>query len=79
MLRVATVLHLLFSIDQGGESVGQTVTDEAVTAAIDLVKVTCQQVAYMVGRGTLQEEVQKFQQGLYLRYIYYSHCCEIVD
>ena len=78
MLRVAAMLHLLFSIDQGGESVGQTVTDEAVTAAIDLVKVTCQQVAYMVGRGTLQE-VQKFQQGLCLRYIYYSHCCEIVD
>jgi hypothetical protein len=71
---MAAVLHLLFSIGQGGESVDQTVTDEAVTAAIDLVKLTCQQVAYMVGRGTLQEEVQKFQQGLYLRYN--NHYCE---
>ena len=38
VLCVAAVLHLLFSIDLGGERVGQTVSDEAVTAAIDLVK-----------------------------------------
>ena len=63
VLRVAAVLHLLFSIDEGGDSVAQIVIDDAVTAAIDLVKVTCQQGAYMVGRGTLEEEVQKYQTG----------------
>ena len=60
VLRVATVLHLLFHLEGGGTSVPQVVSDQAVSAAIDFIKLTCQQTAYIVGRGSIEGEVQKF-------------------
>jgi hypothetical protein len=72
VLRAATVLHLLFHVglDDGASSevelddvysVPNEVSKEAITAAIDLVELTCQQTAFMVGRGPLEEEVLKYQ------------------
>jgi hypothetical protein len=64
VLRVATVLHLLFYVHKEGEEIPDAISTEALSAAIDFVHVTCQQTAYMVGRGKIEEEVQKFQNGL---------------
>ena len=59
-LRIATVLHLLFHMEQDGE-IPTVLSDEAMSAAINFVKVTCQQTAYMVGRG-----LHKFQSCKYM-------------
>ena len=69
MLRVASVLHLLFHVhkegeeDKEGEEIPDAISKEALNAAIDFVQLACQQTAYMVGRGKVEEEVQKFQNG----------------
>ena len=34
---------------------------KALTAAINFTEVACQQASYMVGRGKMYEEIQKFQ------------------
>ena len=39
---------------------GDIISEAAVKAAIDLTLLSCQQTAYIAGRGTLEEEVQKF-------------------
>ena len=64
VLRVATVLHLLFHVHKEGEEIPDTISKKALNAAIDFVQLACQQTAYiMVGRGKVEEEVQKFQNG----------------
>ena len=51
-------------LEGSGTTVPQVVSDQAVNAAIDFVKLTCQQTAYIVGRGgNMEEELQKFHTG----------------
>ena len=63
VLRVATVLHVLFNMEGEGEEIPDAISKEALSAAIDFVELACQQTAYMVGRGNVEEEIQKFQNG----------------
>ena len=40
------------------------VSDLAIAAATDFIKVSCQQVAYIAGRGLLVDEVEKLKNGM---------------
>lgn len=62
VLRVAAVLHLLFHLNED-TPLPDNVTEEAVIAATNLVKVACQQTAFISGRKSLKEEVEKFDRG----------------
>ena len=59
VLRLATVLHVLFSLDE--EAISDNVTEFAVKAAVNVVQTACQQTAYIAGRGTIQEELVKLK------------------
>ena len=63
VLRLATVLHMLFSIDKSEESLSVEVSEAALKAAVDLIKLACQQTAYMAGRESLSEEMERFRTG----------------
>ena len=60
-LRLSIVLHILFQLGSGTTSSNDTVSDEAIKAAIDFAMVAIQQVAYIAGRGELDEELKRFQ------------------
>lgn len=64
VLCVATVLHLLFYVDKEDEEIPSAMSKDALTAEIDFVQLACQQTAYVVGRGRVEEEVQKFMNSL---------------
>ena len=64
MLRIATVLHLLFSIENPDQPLGDEVSERALKAAVNFVQTACQQTAYIAGRGTIEEELQKFKTGM---------------
>jgi hypothetical protein len=65
VLRVSAVLHVLFSSDTEGYAVSSEVSEAAVTAAANFVMVTCQQTAFIAGRGLLSEEVERFKTGMF--------------
>ena len=80
MLRLAAVLHVLFSFFKGDTNPdtgdilddsaitndgnipddSDTISEAAVQAAIDFTQLSCQQTAYIAGRGVLEEEIQRF-------------------
>lgn len=62
VLRLAVVLQTLFQVgcDDTTHSNDDTVSDEAVKAAIDFVEVATQQVAFIAGRGELADELKRF-------------------
>ena len=56
VLRLAAFFNILFTLGNGHPT--DDVSDEAVKAAINFVKVTCQQTSYIAGRGVLEDEIQ---------------------
>ena len=62
MLRVAAVLHTLFSIENENMSVPDEVSDAALKAAVDFVSVSCQQTVYVAGRGPIDEKIERLNQ-----------------
>ena len=70
VLRLATVLHLLFHLDDLDKELETEVPDSAVKAAVNFMEVSSQQTAFIAGRGTISEELEKFQAG---EYIYTSY------
>jgi hypothetical protein len=55
---------MLFSINnESEENLSTEVSEAALKAAVDFLKLACQQTAYMAGRGTLSEELEKFRTG----------------
>jgi len=70
VLRVAAVLHVLFSIDP--DYVAQNVLPNsenhisalALKIAIRMVHLSCQQTAYIAGKMELTEEKAKFASGI---------------
>lgn len=62
VLRLATVLHMLFSLDKT-EDLSEEVSEEAIKAAVNFVKLACQQTAFIAGKKTLPEELEKFKCG----------------
>ena len=67
-LRLSVVLHILFQLGSGTTSSNDTVSDEAIEAAIDFVMVVIQQVAYIAGRGELDEELKRFSSTVLVNY-----------
>lgn len=63
VLRLAAVFHLLFSICKQDDPLPDVVTEDAIMAAIDFMKVSCQHVAFIAGRGDLKEEYKKLEDG----------------
>ena len=61
ILRVSGVMHVLFSLED--DSVDDTVSVEAINAAIHSVEVCCQQTAYIAGRGELEKELSLLMEG----------------
>jgi len=62
VLRVAAVLHTLFSIENEDKNVPNEVSDVALKAAVDFVCASCQQTAYIAGRGPIDEEIERMNQ-----------------
>lgn len=62
VLRLAAIIHVLFSLGSD-EPQDDTVSEDAVKAAIDFVHTACQQAAYIAGRGSLEEEILRFKDG----------------
>lgn len=64
VLRLAAVFNLLFSLsDENSEEpqLAREVSEQAIIAAINFMKLSCQQVGYISGRGDLKEEFLKLQ------------------
>jgi hypothetical protein len=61
VLRLSAVFHILFSM--GNDEPTDDISHFAVRAAINFVKVTCQQTAYLAGRGLLEEDIQRICMG----------------
>ena len=59
VLRVAAVLHTLFSIENDDYEVDNEVSERAIKAAVNFVRTGCQQAAYIAGRGSMEEEIEK--------------------
>ena len=64
VLRLAGVLHILFRVG-ADESPTNAISDKAVKAAINFVEVSCQQTAYIAGRGIIDGEIERFKCGKY--------------
>ena len=63
VLRLAAVLHMLFSIESPDEDLDEEISEEAIKAAVNIVQVACQQTAFIAGKGTLTEEMEKYKTG----------------
>ena len=70
VLRIATILHMLFSCEQ--ETLSTQVSDGAVKAAINSIKTACQQTAFIAGKGLIEEEMQGYKAGMH---IITTMCC----
>ena len=64
VLQVAVVLHVLFCLSFEELIILEGVSESAVSAATNFVSVSCQQTAYIAGRGLLSEEVERFKSGM---------------
>lgn len=62
VLRLAAVLHLLFSVGSDAPT-SDVISDPAIKAAINFIGVSCQQTAFISGRGIIEEDIQKFKSG----------------
>lgn len=65
VLRIATIFHVLFCIDNEDDfTCASEVSERAVKAAVNFVQTACQQTAFIVGKGLIQEEVQAYKIGM---------------
>lgn len=58
ILRVATVLHVLFSMETP-DSISNVLSEQSVKAAENFVDVCFQHAAFLGGRGQIQEEIRR--------------------
>ena len=63
VLHLATVLHLLFHLDEPDAELEMEVPDSAVRATINFLEISSQQSAFIAGRSTVTAELEKFQGG----------------
>ena len=63
VLRIATILHMLFSIDSENPLCSE-VSEIAVKAAVNFVQIACQQTAFVAGKGLIEEELQTYKMGV---------------
>ena len=60
-LRLAPVLHLFFHL--GKPNLPNVVSEEAIVAAINFVKVSCQHASIIAGKGTIEDVLQRCKSG----------------
>ena len=63
VLRLTAVMHMLFNIDNYEQPLEDEVGESAVKAAVNFIQLACQQTAYIAGKETLQEEMDRFKAG----------------
>ena len=54
---------MLFSIESD-QSLSSEVSEMAVKAAVNFVETSCQQTAFVAGKGLIEEEVQAYKTGM---------------
>ena len=59
VLRIATILHMLFSIDSEN-TLSSEVLEMAVKAAVNFVWTTFQQTDFVAGKGPIKDEVHTY-------------------
>ena len=59
VLRIATILHMLFSIDSENP-LSSEVSEMAVKAAVNFVWTACQQTDFVAGKGPIKDEVHTY-------------------
>ena len=67
------MLHILFQLGSGTTSCNDTVSDEAIKAAINFVMIAIQQVAYITGCGELDKELKRFSSTVVVNYCTIEH------
>ena len=66
ILQVSAALHILFRVESEDPPQGplpDTISQDAVKAAINFVEVCCQHTAYISGRGSIESELELVQAG----------------
>lgn len=66
ILRVSVALHILFRVEHEDplqDSIPDTISQDAIKAAINFVEVCCQHTAYISGRGQIENELELVQAG----------------
>ena len=69
ILRVSACLHVLF--DDQDTVPSSTIKEDAIKAAENYVDVCCQHVAYISGRGLIEDEVKRICGGMYMHHLHY--------
>ena len=64
VLRIATILHMLFSIEKPDDTLSNEVSEVAVQAAVNFIKTACQQTAFIAGKGIIDEKVGAYKAGI---------------
>ena len=68
VLQLTAIMHMLFNIDNVDQQL-EEVEESAIKAAVNFIQLACQQTAFITGKGTLHEEMEKLKTGMVL-YIY---------
>ena len=67
-LWLALMMHFLFHFGEEG-SLSDDASDAAMKAAINFMRVSCEQIAMITGKGSVEEVIQRCQSGQLLVYI----------
>ena len=70
---------MLFSIESPDEDLNGEISEQAVKAAVNVVQVACQQTAFIAGKGTLTEEIEKYKTGTNCTFTFSMYMQYFVD
>jgi len=73
-LRVAAIMHVIFHMDTP-QAIPQVISEDALKAALNFVEVCNQHLAYLSGRGQIEDAIDviiDIQKGSYILYILYK-------
>ena len=62
VLRLAAVIHMLGYIETP-DDIPEEISESALKAAINVVKLACQQTAFIAGKGILKDDIESLQTG----------------
>lgn len=60
------MMHMLFNIDNTDQPLDKEVGESAIKAAVNFIQLACKQTSYIAGKGTLQEEMDKYKEGTHI-------------